>query len=143
MSVHCVNFWVWGRLRMVWLLLYVSFFCSMSGKIMPTVKNHQDEIIHLRLLQLLTGSPGQSQRALAGSTGVSLGKLNCCLRTLIDKGWVEITSFQHNANKRQCNYLLTPEGVDAKTRLAIYFLQRKLVEYDQLGREIEELRREV
>lgn len=107
---------------------------------MPPSENHHDEVIHFRLLQSLTGSPEQSQRALAGFMGISLGKLNFCLRALIDKGWVKAGNFRRNPDKRQYAYLLTPEGVEAKARLTVRFLKRKMVEYDQLGREIEELR---
>ena len=113
------------------------------SNIMPPANHNHDEAIHLRLLQVLVASPGHSQRALAGSTGVSLGKLNFCLRALIDKGWVKAGNFRHNTNKRQYAYLLTPEGIDAKSRLAVLFLKRKMNEYDQLGREIEELQKEV
>ncbi len=110
---------------------------------MPPAENHHDETIHFELLQSLIKSPEQSQRALAGSMGISLGKLNFCLRALIDKGWVKVDNFCRNTNKRQYGYLLTPEGVEAKARLTVRFLKRKMVEYDQLGLEIDELRQAV
>ncbi len=75
---------------------------------MPPAKNHHDETIHFQLLQTLTGSPDQNQRVLAGSMGISLGKLNFCLRALIDKGWVKAGNFNRSTNKRQYGYLLTP-----------------------------------
>lgn len=110
---------------------------------MPPSENHHDETIHFELLQSLIKSPEQSQRALAVSVGISLGKLNFCLRALIDKGWVKVDNFCRNTNKRQYGYLLTPEGVEAKARLTVRFLKRKTAEYDQLGRQIDELRQAV
>jgi len=108
---------------------------------MPPAENHPDETIHFRLLQSLTKSPHQNQRALAGAMGISLGKLNFCLRALIDKGWVKVDNFRRNPDKRQYSYLLTPAGVEAKARLTVRFLRRKMAEYEELEKEIEELKK--
>ena len=40
-------------------------------------------------------------------------------------------------------YLLTPEGITQKSRLAIDFLRRKKQEYDELKKEIEQLTEEL
>ena len=44
-----------------------------------------DEITY-KLLKTLDENPTQSQRELSKSLGISLGKLNYCLKALIDKG---------------------------------------------------------
>ncbi len=110
---------------------------------MPPTETSQDETLHFQLLKELDQSPHQSQRVLSGSLGVSLGKLNYCMRALVAKGWVKVGSFRLNPDKRQYVYLLTPEGLEAKARLTAGFLKRKMAEYDQLGREIEELKQEL
>ncbi len=98
---------------------------------------------HYRLLDLLEESPQVSQRQLAASLGVSLGKLNYCLRALVEKGWVKARRFSKNPNKRQYAYILTPAGLDAKARLTVRFLQRKMQEYDSLQQEITTLRKKL
>ena len=51
------------------------------------------------------------------------------------KGW----QFSRSTSKIAYAYLLTPEGVEEKARLAIHFLRAKMQEYDRLKREIEVL----
>jgi EPS-associated MarR family transcriptional regulator len=98
--------------------------------------------IHLRLLKAIQAKPQATQRELSEELGVSLGKAHYCLRALVDKGWVKAHNFRANPDKLGYAYLLTPAGLDAKARLTVRFLRRKLDEYDVLRAEIEELRRE-
>ena len=95
-----------------------------------------------RLLRYLANNPDVSQRELAQSMGISLGKLNYCLKALVAKGWVKAGNFSRNPEKKRYAYLLTPQGIEAKTRLTVQFLQTKMHEYDALRREIETLRQE-
>jgi EPS-associated MarR family transcriptional regulator len=97
----------------------------------------------LRLLRYLEAHPQVSQRELAEHLGVSLGKANYCLKALIEKGLVKARNFSNSQNKRAYLYILTPQGMEAKARIAARFLQRKVDEYEALKSEIELLRREV
>src|SRR3990172_1115090 len=54
---------------------------------------------HYRLLRLLDSSPNLSQRELARELGVSLGKVNCCVNALIEKGWVKARNFRNSNHK--------------------------------------------
>jgi EPS-associated MarR family transcriptional regulator len=94
------------------------------------------------VIRLIDASPRVSQRTVASSLGVSLGKVNYCLRALIDKGFVKAENYRNSRNKLGYLYVLTPSGIAAKTELAKYFLERKVAEYEALRREIEQLRRE-
>ena len=96
-----------------------------------------------RLLRLLEANPQYSQRELAQHLGLSLGKINYCLRALIDKGWVKARNFSNSPNKRAYLYVLTPKGMEEKARIAVRFLRAKMEEYEHLEREISELRREI
>ena len=96
--------------------------------------------IHLKLLRYLEEHPQVSQRELAEHLGVSLGKANYCLKALVQRGLVKARNFKNNANKRAYLYLLTPKGIEAKTRISVRFLQRKMDEYEALRAEIEQLR---
>jgi len=101
----------------------------------------QDETL-FRVLRTLEARPETSQRELADSLGVSLGKANYCLKALMDKGLVKVRNFRNSKNKLAYAYVLTPSGVAAKASLTGRFLKRKMAEYEVLQKEIEELKRE-
>ncbi len=96
--------------------------------------------IHYRIFKLIEAQPDISQRQLAKALGVSLGKVNYCLKALIDKGQVKVRNFQRNPRKKTYVYLMTPRGIEEKTQLTTHFLKRKMAEYEQLKQEIEQLR---
>lgn len=97
----------------------------------------------LQLLKLLQSHPRLSQRELADKMGVSLGKANYCLRALIEKGLVKLENFRQAENKRKYAYLLTPAGIEEKTRITLAFLRRKEIEFEQIKSEIEAIRTEL
>ena len=102
--------------------------------------NNKD--IHLDLLRKLESNPKYTQRELSKEMGVSLGKVNYCMKKLTEKGWVKLTNFSHNPNKMGYAYLLTPSGIEEKSRLTFSFLKRKIVEYEILKKEINALQLE-
>jgi EPS-associated MarR family transcriptional regulator len=101
------------------------------------------EEIHYRILRLLESRPDISQRQLSRELGVSLGKTNYCLRALLDRGWIKAQNFKNSQNKIAYAYLLTPEGIERKAKIAVRFLKRKTAEFEAIKQEIEQLRREV
>ena len=90
----------------------------------------------LDILRKINNKPNSSQRELAGDLGLSLGKLNYCLKALKSKGLIKMKNFQKNPNKINYLYVLTPKGVSEKTKLTIDFMKRKLKEYDELKEEL-------
>jgi len=97
----------------------------------------------LKLLRALEANPDLSQRDLARELGISLGKVNYCLRALIDKGYIKAVNFSNSPAKHRYIYQLTPSGIAAKARITADFLKRKLEEHDLLIREIEALKTEL
>lgn len=95
------------------------------------------------LLRRLSENPLLSQRDLAKQMGVSLGRVNYCLKALIEKGEVKADNFYHSDHKLRYAYVLTPKGLETRGRLTMRFLKRKLEEYDALSAEIEQLRADV
>ena len=93
-------------------------------------------------MRVLADNPRISQRELARELDISLGRLNYCLKALVEKGWVKMENFSKSDRKLRYAYLLTPKGMAGKARLTNRFLQRKLQEYEQLKVEIERLRSE-
>ncbi len=106
---------------------------------MNTRSKTQHPDIHFKVMDLIHKRPDISQRELAKETGISLGTMHYCLKALVLKGWVKANKFKNNPDKSVYLYLLTPEGIVQKSRLAIDFLGRKKKEYDELKREIEQL----
>jgi EPS-associated MarR family transcriptional regulator len=101
-----------------------------------------DDTTSYGLLKTLENDPGLSQRDLAKRLGVSLGKINYCLNALIEKGCLKVNNFRNSDNKLGYAYLLTPQGVEEKTRITVHFLKYKVQEYERLRAEIEELKSE-
>ena len=99
--------------------------------------------VHYRLLKVLEERPDASQRELAQTLGISLGRINYCVKALLDQGWIKVTNFKNSKNKLAYAYLLTPTGIDAKTRITARFLKRKIAEYEALKQEIDRLQAEV
>jgi len=102
----------------------------------------QDDL-HYQLLRELTREPAASQRNLATGLGVSVGKVNYCLRALVAKGWIKVNNFRRSDNKWAYVYLLTPTGVAAKVRLTKEFLEKKERDFESLHAEIEQLKSEL
>jgi|TARA_B110000858_G_C17689583_1_gene420622 EPS-associated MarR family transcriptional regulator len=100
------------------------------------MKNIIDRFEVLRIIQM---RPNSSQRKLAEQLGFSLGKLNYCLKALKSKGFVKMNNFKKQKNKlKYAQYVLTPKGISERTRLTIDFMKKKMNEYDQLKKELEE-----
>jgi EPS-associated MarR family transcriptional regulator len=97
---------------------------------------------HLKILKLIESNPHISQRKLAEELGVSLGKVNYCLKALVAKGLVKAGNFKRNANKMGYLYWLTPKGIEEKTKLRANFLKRKIAEHEKITKEIEQLKRD-
>ena len=99
------------------------------------MKNETDDFEILRKIKL---NPNKSQRELAFELGFSLGKLNYCLKELKNKGLIKIKNFKKNPNKIGYIYILTPKGISKKTKLTLNFMKKKMKEYDELKKEIEQ-----
>ena len=99
-----------------------------------------DPDVHFRVLHLLKDKPELTQRELAQKLGISLGGVNYCLKSLIEIGHIKIGNFNKNTNKSVYLYLLTPKGIAEKAKLTAGFLNRKMIEYHDLKKEIDSLR---
>ena len=102
-----------------------------------------DPDVHFRVLHLLEDEPELTQRELAQKLGISLGGVNYCLKALIEIGHIKAGNFSKNPDKSVYLYLLTPQGIAEKAKLTADFLNRKMVEYRTLKKEIEMVRSKV
>jgi len=100
------------------------------------VSNNQSKF---QLLKSLERDPNLTQRQLSKELGISLGKVNYCLQSLIQKGFVKVNNFKKSNHKPRYSYLLTPTGLEEKTKLTIEFLRVKAKEYKILKQEVDNL----
>jgi len=92
-------------------------------------KNNNQEF---EILRKIAKNPNSSQRELSKELGYSLGKLNYCLKELKKKGLIKFKKFKKNKKKINYIYILTPQGISVKAKLAINFMKRMMKEYDSL-----------
>ncbi len=107
---------------------------------MNTIKQRES---HYRLLKILSEKPRISQREMARRAGVSLGKVNFLISELVGKGLLKVKRFKNFRNKAAYAYILTPHGLEEKTKLTIGFLQSKIIEYKTIRCQIADLTREL
>lgn len=91
---------------------------------------------HLDILRQIDKNPKTNQRSLAKNLGLSLGKLNYCLKELNKKRLIKMANFSKNKKKLSYIYLLTPKGILKKTELTYIFLKKKSAEYEELQKEV-------
>lgn len=101
------------------------------------------EEINYNLIRTIAETPALPQRRLAEQLGCSLGKINYCLKALIEKGLIKVENFYNSDNKRSYAYKLTPAGIKEKAILTVNFLRHKENEYLKLKNEIEQLKIEI
>lgn len=96
-----------------------------------------------KIFKLVEANPDISQRQLARELGVSLGKANYCLKALIEKGLLKANNFRNSKNKLAYVYKLTPKGIEEKANVTVRFLKSRMLEYEVIQKEIEQLRKEI
>jgi predicted transcriptional regulator len=72
----------------------------------------------LQLLSEISGEEPLSQRELSRRLGIAVGLVNSYLKNLVSKGFVRVKDFPSN----RYAYLLTPQGIAEKSRLAYQHL---------------------
>ena len=86
----------------------------------------------LDLLHLIEKDPSITQRGMAHKSGLSLGKVNYCIKALVEIGYLKVKNFQNSKKKISYIYLLTPRGISNKAIITKKFLLQKQQEYDKL-----------
>lgn len=125
--------------------------CKATGRAVAFVQNesinfmrsdktsHQRDDVRFRVLRLLERRPNASQREIAEELGVSLGTINFCMKALIQKGHLKVANFKASKNKLGYIYVLTPEGIAYRAQLTAGFIHRKMVEFEAIRAELEQL----
>ncbi len=88
---------------------------------------------HLDLMHIIQKDGKASQRLISQSSGLSIGKVNYCLKALIDIGFIKMHNFNNSNNKLNYAYILAPKGIKEKTAITTQFIIKKKQEYDKLN----------
>ena len=91
-----------------------------------------------QILDALDSQEITTQRQLAEHSGISLGQVNYVIKSLLEKGLVKIGNFRRNPHKIGYAYLLTPSGIEAKSKLAVKFVMSRLEEYNRIRQRLAE-----
>jgi len=86
----------------------------------------------LDLMHIIECDSNASQRQIAQKTGLSIGKVNYCLKALINIGFIKIDNFSKSPQKINYAYILTPKGMQEKAAITTQFIIKKKQEYDKL-----------
>ena len=95
------------------------------------------------IIKELEGNPRHTQRSLAQSLNISLGKANYLLAGLIEKGIVKAKKLKNHPDKIRWQYILAPKGLKGKAAITRDYLRNRLAEFEKIQKEIEELKAEV
>ena len=97
---------------------------------------------YFNIIRKISKDSNISQREMSAELGISLGKVNYCLRALKEKGFIKVKNFRKSENKMKYFYVLTPKGISEKTKITIRFMKQKMREYDELKKEIKKYNKE-
>lgn len=79
----------------------------------------------LTLLEKIENDPDVNQSTLATQLGVAVGTVNWHIKRLIEKGYVKVS----RAERKKLRYIITPEGIALRARLAVNFVENSFSLY--------------
>ena len=80
-----------------------------------------------------------NQSTLATQLGVAVGTVNWHIKRLIAKGYVKVK----RAERKKLRYIITPEGIALRARLAVDYVERSLTIYRRTRQKVRERLNEV
>lgn len=89
------------------------------------MESTNEELRELTLLEQIENDPDVNQSTLATQLGVAVGTVNWHLKRLIAKGYVKAM----RAERKKLRYIITPEGIALRARLAIDYVERSFSIY--------------
>jgi EPS-associated MarR family transcriptional regulator len=100
-------------------------------------------MIEYKVIREIEINPSHTQRSLAEKLDISLGKVNYVLAGLVEKGIIKAKKLKNNPENIRWQYILTSAGVKEKIKITQQYLQRRIVEFEDLQKEIELLKKDV
>ncbi len=98
------------------------------------MESANDELRELTLLENIENDPDVNQATLATQLGVAVGTVNWHLKRLIAKGYVKVK----RAERKKLRYIITPEGIALRARLAVDYVERSFTLYRRVRQRVRE-----
>ncbi|MBL8050643.1 MAG: winged helix-turn-helix transcriptional regulator [Anaerolineales bacterium] len=99
-----------------------------------SLESTNEEIRELSLLEQIESDPDVNQSTLATQLGVAVGTVNWHLKRLIAKGAVKVS----RAERKKLRYIITPEGLALRARLAIDYVERSFSVYRRTRQKVKD-----
>jgi len=99
------------------------------------IKESSETARDMLLLEHIESDPDITQASLAANLDVAVGTVNWHLKRLIAKGYVKVK----RAQRRKLRYLITPQGVTLRARLAVEYVDRSMRLYRKTRQHVQEL----
>src|SRR3990172_4152725 len=93
-----------------------------------------EELRELTLLENIENDPDVNQSTLARHLGVAVGTVNWHLKRLIAKGYIKVK----RAERKKLRYIITPEGIALRARLAVDYVERSFLIYRRTRQRVKE-----
>jgi DNA-binding MarR family transcriptional regulator len=90
-----------------------------------SVESTNEELRELTLLEQIESDPDVNQSTLATQLGVAVGTVNWHIKRLIAKGALKVS----RAERKKLRYIITPEGIALRARLAVDYVERSFSVY--------------
>ena len=103
------------------------------------MESANEELRELTLLENIENDPDVNQSTLATQLGVAVGTVNWHLKRLIAKGYVKVK----RAERKKLRYIITPEGIALRARLAVDYVERSFSIYRRTRQRVREFLEEV
>jgi DNA-binding MarR family transcriptional regulator len=98
------------------------------------MESTNEELRELTLLENIENDPDVNQSTLATQLGVAVGTVNWHLKRLIAKGYVKAM----RAERKKLRYIITPEGIALRARLAVDYVERSFSFYRKTRQRVKE-----
>lgn len=98
------------------------------------MESTNEELRELTLLEQIENDPDVNQSTLATQLGVAVGTVNWHLKRLIAKGYVKAM----RAERKKLRYIITPEGIALRARLAVDYVERSFSIYRRTRQRVKE-----
>jgi DNA-binding Lrp family transcriptional regulator len=98
------------------------------------MESTNEELRELTLLEKIENDPDVNQATLATQLGVAVGTVNWHLKRLIAKGYIKAM----RAERKKLRYIITPEGIALRARLAVDYVERSFSIYRKTRQRVKE-----
>ena len=98
------------------------------------MERSKQDLRDLGLLDEIERDPDTTQASLASLLGVAVGTVNWHLKRLVAKGYVKV----RRAERKKLRYIITPEGIALRARLAVDYVERSLSLYRKTRQRVSE-----